>query len=75
MRSLERLGMHDVVRERFASLDALEAITELNEAQEELLRLEREELRRAITGDGYRTLWTRADSEPTVSGDAGAPPA
>ena len=75
VRSLERLGMHDVVRERFASLDALEAIAELNEAQEELLRLEREEMRRAITGDGYRTLWARADSEPTVSGDAGAPPA
>ncbi len=61
VRSLDRLGLHDVVRARFAALDALEAIPELNEAQEELLRLEREELRRAITGDGYRTLWTRAD--------------
>lgn len=61
VRSLERLGVNDLVRERFAALDALEAIGELSEAQEELVRIEREELRRAITGDGYRTLWTRAD--------------
>ena len=61
VRSLERLGLNDLVRERFASLDALEAITELHEAHETLLGIEREEMRRAITGDGYRTLWSRAD--------------
>jgi hypothetical protein len=62
--SLERLGLLDIVRERLASLDAFGAIAELNEAHEELLALEREELRRAITGEGYRTLWPRA-SQPS----------
>lgn len=55
--SLERLGLLDVVRKRLASLDAFGAIVELNEAHEELRALEREELRCAITGEGYRTLW------------------
>lgn len=62
--SLDRLGLREVVRKRLASLDAFDAITELDDAHEELLTLEREELRRAITGEGYRTLWPRA-SQPS----------
>ena len=58
--SLERLGLLDSIRERLASLDAFGAIAELNEAHIELRMLEREEIRRAITGDGYRTLWSQA---------------
>jgi hypothetical protein len=58
--SLERLGLLDSIRERLASLDAFGAIAELNEAHIELRMLEREELRRAITGEGYRTLWPQA---------------
>jgi hypothetical protein len=55
--SLERLGALDVVRERLAADDAFEALRQLDEALEALEASERDEERRAITGDGYRTLW------------------
>ena len=55
--ALERLGVLGTVRERFASMDAFDAMRQLDEAYRELLRLQRDELRRAVTGDGYRTLW------------------
>jgi hypothetical protein len=55
--SLERLGVLDVIRGRFAADGASEALRQLADAIDQLERAERDELRRAITGDGYRTLW------------------
>lgn len=55
--ALERLGLLEVVRARFASDGSSEALRQLEEAITQLEALEREETRRAITGDGYRTLW------------------
>ena len=57
VRSLDRLGILEVVRDRFARDRSSEASRQLNEAIDQLEALEREEFRCAITGDGYRTLW------------------
>ena len=57
VRGLERLGALDVVRERLAAEDAFDALRELDEALDLLDGYERQEERRAITGEGYRTLW------------------
>lgn len=57
VRSLERIGALDVVRERLAGLGAREALRQLAEAIAELETLERQEFRGAITGEGYQTLW------------------
>lgn len=55
--ALDRLNVLSDLRDRLASLDAFEAIRQLDAAFAKLLELQREELRRAITGEGYRTLW------------------
>ena len=57
VRSLERTGALTIVRERFVEAGAAEAVRQLEAAVDRLERLEREEFRRAITGEGYRTLW------------------
>ena len=55
--SLERLGVLDAVRGRLAEMDAFEVIATLNETHERLLEIEREEIKRAIEGEGYHTIW------------------
>lgn len=62
VRSLERLGLLEVVRERFARDGSPAALAQLDAAFDRLEALEREEFRRAITGDGYRTLWPARSS-------------
>jgi hypothetical protein len=57
--ALERFGVLDVLRGRLAELDAFDAMRQLDEAFAEMLRLERDEERRAITGEGYETLWSQ----------------
>ena len=57
VRSLERLGALEVVRRRLADDGAAEAVRQLEAAIAQLEALERDEFRRAITGEGYRTLW------------------
>lgn len=59
VRGLERIGALDAIRDRLAQLDAYDQLTELELAYEQLLAFEREEIRRAISGEGYRTLWSR----------------
>ncbi|MDA0351476.1 MAG: hypothetical protein DWG79_01085 [Chloroflexi bacterium] len=55
--SLERLGLLEIVRTRLADSGAAETLRQLTAAIERLETLERDEFRRAITGEGYRTLW------------------
>lgn len=62
VRGLDRIGALEAIRERLARLDAFTQLTELELAYEQLLAFEREEIRRAITGEGYRTLWSRAEA-------------
>jgi len=54
---LERLGFMEAARQRLASMDAFDQVRALDAAYAELLAAEREEIRRAITGEGYTTLW------------------
>lgn len=61
--ALERLGVVGVIRDRFAALDAFDALRDLDEAYAQLLKLEQEEQMRAIVGDGYRTLWPRESQQ------------
>jgi hypothetical protein len=55
--SIERLRLLDMIRGRLAADGASEALCQLADALQELADDERNELRRAISGEGYRTLW------------------
>lgn len=61
--ALERLGVFGAIRDRLASLDAFDALRDLDQAYERLLKLEQEEQMRAIVGDGYKTLWARHEQQ------------
>ncbi len=67
---LDRLGFLDAARKRLASLDAFEQVRELDRAYLKLQRAEQVELRSAIVGDGYRTLWPGRPA-PRDPGDPG----
>jgi hypothetical protein len=55
--ALERLGVLDAIRQRLASVDAFRTMATLDAVYAALLVAERDEVRRAITGEGYRTVW------------------
>ncbi len=62
--ALERLDVLQPMRDRLADLGAEEQVERLDRAYRELLEDERQELHRAVTGEGYRTIWpTPPDSE------------
>ncbi len=56
--ALRRLGALDEARARLGDLDAFETLAELDRVVDELEATEEREMRRAVTGEGYRTLWT-----------------
>lgn len=55
--ALERLAIIEAIRLRLGDMDAFSALTSLDAAMRELEGAERAEVRRAITGEGYKTLW------------------
>ena len=55
--SLGRLGFIEAARQRLAAMDAFDAVRDLDATYSRLLGAEREEIRRAITGDQYQTIW------------------
>ncbi|MEX2372857.1 MAG: hypothetical protein WD800_03570, partial [Dehalococcoidia bacterium] len=55
---LDRLGVIGEIRQRLGDLDAFEALRTLDAAFDSLVAAEEDEVRRAITGEGYKTLWT-----------------
>ena len=65
---LGRLGFVEAARKRFAAMDAFEAVRNLDRAIRDLERAEDLELRSAITGEGYRTIW------PGIAGGSDLPP-
>ena len=60
--SLDRLGVLEAIRERLADMDAFDVIGRVDEAYKRLLSLERDEIHKAISGDGYHTIWPTDDS-------------
>lgn len=62
--SLDRLGVLEAVRGRLADMDAFDAITSLDQTFRRLLEIEREEIRRAIEGEGYHTIWPAESRRP-----------
>ena len=62
----ERLGFLDATRRRLATMDAFQPVRDLERAFRALQRVERAEMRDAITGEGYRTLWPATSDAPDV---------
>lgn len=56
--SLVRLGVWDHIVRRFADLGAPEAVRQCDACFRELIELEGEELRRAVLGEDYVTVWS-----------------
>lgn len=69
---LDRLGFLAAVRHRLAGMDAFEQVRELDRAYGSLQRAEDRELRGAITGEGYRTLWPGTPGPPDPNDPASA---
>ncbi len=61
--SLVRLEVWDHIVRRFLEIGPPEIVKRCEECLEELKRMEREELRRAITGEKYETLWDAAGTQ------------
>lgn len=55
--ALRRLGVIEGIRTRLGDLDAFDALAELDRIVDRLEHSEEREMRRAVTGEGYRTLW------------------
>ncbi len=70
--SLVELGIWDRIVRRYADTGSAESVRECERCHAELVKLEREELHRAITGDQYETLWGQrgiAEVEALVADD------
>jgi hypothetical protein len=64
--SIVELGIWDHIVRRYADTGSAEIVRECERCLAELAKLEREELRRAITGENYETMW----GEPGVAEEA-----
>ncbi len=60
--SLVRLDVWDHIVRRFLEIGPPEVVRQCEECLEEVRRAEREEIRRAISGQQYETLWQPADA-------------
>jgi hypothetical protein len=55
--SLVRLEVWDCIVRRFLEIGPPEIVRQCDDCLQELYRVEQEEIRRAITGENYETLW------------------
>ncbi len=60
--SLVRLEVWDCIVRRFLEIGPPEIVRQCDDCLQELYRVEQEELRRAITGENYETLWDASGS-------------
>lgn len=60
VRTLRETGIMDLLTERFERLGAPEAASTIRGAIDELLAAEEADLRDAIRGENYRTVWERS---------------
>jgi hypothetical protein len=69
-RSLVALGIWDHIVRRYADIGSPDAVRQCDRCYNELAKLEREEERRAITGENYETMWgERGVAEVSASSD------
>lgn len=57
VQSLRTSGVWDVLACRISRLGFPQAVQQCEEVYHELVRLEQEQIRNAITGEGYQALW------------------
>jgi hypothetical protein len=57
--ALERLGVWELIEKRMAQLGGEALRSRCRDAFAELLQAERKQVRGAITGEGYETMWER----------------
>jgi hypothetical protein len=67
--SLVGMGIWEHVVRRFADAGSPEAVRDCDRCIQELERLERKELRRALTGENYETIWGKRGVAETVPDD------
>lgn len=60
--SLVRLGVWDQIVRRFLEIGPPDIVRRCEQCLQELEQVEREEIRRAITGENYEALWDAAGS-------------
>ncbi len=60
--SLVRLEIWDHIVRRFLEIGPPEIVRQCEECLQELYKAEREEIRRAVTGENYETLWDASGS-------------
>lgn len=67
--SLVRLQVWDHIVRRYIEIGSPEIVKKCEECLQELHKFEQEELRRAITGERYETLWDAAGTHREESAD------
>ena len=58
--TLQSTGVWQAILQRIADTGYQDSMKQCEEVMSELLVLERQEIRNAISGDGFQTLWQRA---------------
>jgi hypothetical protein len=69
--SLVDMGIWEHVVRRFADTGSAPAVRDCEKCYNELERLERREIRRALTGENYETLWGKPGVAEAVADDDG----
>lgn len=67
--SLAELGIWDHIVRRYADLGSPQTVRECDKCFNQLARLEREEIHRAITGKNYETVWGKKGVAEAVASD------
>ena len=68
-RSLVDMGIWEHVVRRLADSGSPEAVRDSERSYQELERLERREIRRALTGENYETIWGKPGVAEAVAAD------
>jgi hypothetical protein len=67
--SLVTMGVWDRIARRYLDIGSTENVRQCEACLKELYEVEREEIRRAITGENYETLWDVAGTHESAGVD------
>src|SRR6266545_2027866 len=62
VRTLHTTGVWDAIKGRVAQSGFTDSVRQCDEVLRELLALERQEIRNAISGEGFQTIWQRSST-------------